>query len=105
MGRVAVNGFLDLIWSTESIAEARASLINYKGLSDEVADRWFGHLMRAFPDGKVDISLVPDGIDLAELTKDVGDQHICALALALPARVQEALGQLVGAATAGLLAE
>lgn len=83
MGRVATSGeFLDLIWSDESVAEARASLINYKGLKPEAADAWVGHLKREFPDGRVDISAVPEEIDLSALTKDDGDQHICALAIA-----------------------
>lgn len=82
MGRVAVSGFLDLVWSEESVAEARASLISRKGLSAEIADSWVGHLVREFPAGRIDIAALPHEIDLSAFTRDAGDQHICALALA-----------------------
>ena len=36
----------------------------------------------AFPAGRVDISLIPSGLDLSTLTSDKDDEYICALAVA-----------------------
>ena len=39
-------------------------------------------MRREFPDGCVDISAVPGDIDLGSMTRDSGDVHVCALAIA-----------------------
>lgn len=83
MGRIAKHlRLLDLLWSEELLAEARRSLIEGKGLTEEVAARWVDYLPQSFPTGCIDISAVPDGLDLASLTRDPGDVHVCALAIA-----------------------
>jgi predicted nucleic acid-binding protein len=83
MGRVADDlRLLDLLWSEELLAEARRSLIEKKGLSEKVAGRWVGYLSQSFPTGRVDISTVPQDLDLRSLTRDAEDFHVCALAIA-----------------------
>lgn len=82
MGRLAVSARLfDLIWSEELLREAEASLVERKGLPAEAAKAWVGHMRREFPDGRVDVSAVPDDVDLASLTDDPDDIHVCALAI------------------------
>jgi predicted nucleic acid-binding protein len=83
MGRLAGSVRLfDLIWSEELLDEVKSSLIERKGLSVEVAEAWVGHMRREFPDGSVDLSAVPDDLDLTSLTRDLDDVHVCALAIA-----------------------
>lgn len=83
MGRLAAGARLfDLIWSEELLGEAKSSLIERKGLTAEVAETWAGHMRREFPDGCVDISAVPKDLDLGSMTRDPGDMHVCALAIA-----------------------
>jgi predicted nucleic acid-binding protein len=83
MGRLAVGARLfDLVWSEELLDEAKSSLIERKGLTAEVAETWVGHMRREFPGGCVDISAVPGGLDLGSMTRDPGDMHVCALAIA-----------------------
>lgn len=83
MGRLAAGARLfDLIWSEELLNEAKSSLIERKGLSADVAQAWVGHMRREFPSGGVDIADVPGDLDLATMTRDPDDVHICALAIA-----------------------
>jgi predicted nucleic acid-binding protein len=83
MGRLAAGARLfDLVWSEELLGEAKSSLIERKGLSTEVAETWVGHMRREFPNGCVDISAVSEDLDLASMTRDPGDVHVCALAIA-----------------------
>ncbi len=83
MGRLAAEVRLfDLTWSEDLLTEARATLVERKGLTAEVADVWVGHMRREFPDGCVDPSTVPDEVDLGSLTRDPNDRHVCALAIA-----------------------
>lgn len=83
MGRLAASARLfDLVWSEELLGEAEASLIEQKGLASEVAETWVGHMSREFPGGRVDITAVPEDLDLASMTRDPGDVHVCALAIA-----------------------
>lgn len=83
MGRVADDlRLLDLLWSEELLAEAKRSLVEKKGLSEEIAARWVGYLSQGFPAGRVDISTVPGDLDLQSLTRDPEDIHVCALAIA-----------------------
>lgn len=52
MGRVAKRlELLDLVWSEELLAEARRSLVERKGLSEDAAAGWAGYLPQNFPDG------------------------------------------------------
>jgi predicted nucleic acid-binding protein len=73
---------LTLIWSDELIDEIERVLVERKPMSLEAARRWAGHLRAAFPDECVDVTRLPSGIDLAQLTRDPGDEHVCALAIA-----------------------
>lgn len=82
-GRLAREARLfDLIWSDELLNEAKRTLIERKPTTDAIAERWVGYLREAFPDGHTDINALPEGIDLATMTADPDDQHVCALALA-----------------------
>jgi predicted nucleic acid-binding protein len=83
MGRLAASARLfDLVWSEELLGEAKSSLIERKGLAAGVAETWVGHMRSEFPGGCVDISAVPEDLDLASMTQDPGDVHVCALAIA-----------------------
>jgi len=83
MGRLAAGARLfDLVWSEELLDEARSSLMARKGLSADVAQAWVGHMRREFPGGGVDLADVPEDLDLASMTRDPGDSHVCALAIA-----------------------
>jgi predicted nucleic acid-binding protein len=83
MGRLAAGARLfDLVWSEELLGEAKSSLIERKGLAAGVAETWVGHMRREFPGGSVDISAVPEDLDLASMTRDLDDVHVCALAIA-----------------------
>jgi len=83
IGRLAVGPRLfDLVWSDELLDEARSSLANRKKLSAEAAETWVGHMRREFPEGRVNPVQVPDGLDVATLTRDPKDVHVCALAIA-----------------------
>ena len=82
MGRVADDlRLLDLVWSDDLLAEARRSLVEKKGLTEEVATRWVDYLPRNFPDGRADVAGVED-VDVETLTDDPDDHHVCALAIA-----------------------
>ena len=82
MGRVADDlRLLDLVWSEELLAEARRSLIEKKGLAEEVAARWVDYLPQNFPAGATKIEGAMQ-IDLDALTDDPDDHHVCALAIA-----------------------
>ncbi|HET8863342.1 MAG TPA: hypothetical protein VFM94_08845, partial [Solirubrobacterales bacterium] len=82
MGRVAQRlGLLDLVWSEELLAEARRSLIEKKGLSEDAAARWVGYLSQNFPDGKTDLTGAAASVDLSVLTDDPDDHHVCRLAI------------------------
>jgi predicted nucleic acid-binding protein len=77
-GRLALEArLLDLVWSEELLVEASTALQERKGLDAAVADRWVGHLRRAFPEGQTDLARLP-----AAFTADEADQFVCALALA-----------------------
>jgi predicted nucleic acid-binding protein len=83
MGRLASGARLfDLIWSEELLDETKRSLIERKKLLAEAAEAWVEHMRREFPDGRVDPSAIPDDLDLAALTRDPDDAHVCALAIA-----------------------
>lgn len=83
MGRLATGARLfDLVWSEELLDEAKSSLMKRKGLSAEAAQAWVGHMRREFPNGGVDLAGVPEGLDLASMTHDPGDVHVCSLAIA-----------------------
>lgn len=83
IGRLAVGPRLfDLVWSDQLIEEARSALVSQKGIPGDAAEAWVGHMRREFPHGRVDPVLVPDDLDLAALTRDPGDHHVCALAIA-----------------------
>lgn len=82
-GRIAAEArLLDLIWSEPLLAEAERVLVERKPVSPQVAARWVGHLRQAFPNGEVDIAGLDPTVDLATLTTDPDDRHVCALALA-----------------------
>ncbi len=81
-GRLAAEArLLDLIWSEPLLAEAERVLVERKPVSPEVAARWIGYLRQAFPDAEIDISRLDPTINLATLTNDPDDQHVCALAI------------------------
>jgi predicted nucleic acid-binding protein len=83
LGRVADElRLFDIFWSDELLAEVRESLIEKKGLKDEVAQRWVDHLPRNFPAGHIDLDQAPTTADLSSLTTDPADHHVCALAVA-----------------------
>lgn len=85
LGRVAVQlRLLDLFWSEQLLTETQRSLIEKKGLPAESAGRWVEYLRRSFPAGRVAIERA-ELPDLTSLTRDPGDNHICALALAAKA--------------------
>lgn len=86
MGRVGTDArLINIYWSEELLAEAAAALKAGKDVSNEVATRWVDRLRTAFPDGHCDISTVDPEIELASLTSDPNDEHVCALALAAKA--------------------
>jgi predicted nucleic acid-binding protein len=83
MGRLAARlRLLDLFWSEELLAEAKRSLIHRKGLSDVTAQRWVDYLRQNFPAGKTEIDRALSDSELASLTVDPQDRHVCALCLA-----------------------
>lgn len=83
LGRVADDlRLLDLFWSDELLAETKRSLVEKKGLTSEIAQRWVDYLPQNFPAGRVDLDETPATVDLASLTIDPADQHVCALAVA-----------------------
>lgn len=87
LGRTARRlRLLDLFWSDELLAEATNSLVEKKGLSKDVAQRWVGYLPNHFPGGEVQIEEVLRTVDISSLTSDPGDHHVCALAIASNAR-------------------
>ena len=75
---------LDLFWSEQLLDETQRSLIENKRLPADAARRWVDYLRQSFPTGGIDIEQA-ELPDLATLTRDPGDQHICALALAAKA--------------------
>jgi predicted nucleic acid-binding protein len=83
MGRLAAGARLfDLVWSEELLDEAESSLIERKGLSTDAAQSWVGHMRREFPSGGIDLAGIPEDLDVASMTRDPGDAHVCALAIA-----------------------
>jgi predicted nucleic acid-binding protein len=83
MGRIAQRlRLIDLVWSAELLDEAKLALIERKGLGDDVARRWVDYLPRSFPAGRVDIAEALASGDLGSMTRDPGDHHVCALAIA-----------------------
>ena len=83
MGRVAKRlELLDLVWSEELLAEARRSLVEKKGLSEDAAARWVDYLPQNFPDGETDLTGAAVSVDLSAFTDDPDDHHVCRLAIA-----------------------
>ena len=83
LGRTARRlRLLDLFWSEELLAEATNSLVEKKGLSKDVAQRWVDHLPENFPAGHTRIDAALNTIDLSGLTSDPDDHHVCALVIA-----------------------
>ncbi len=83
LGRLAIGPRLfDLVWSDELLDEAKSSLVDQKGLSDQAAEAWVGHMRREFPSGRVNPVSVADYPDVESLTRDPEDFHVCALAIA-----------------------
>jgi predicted nucleic acid-binding protein len=83
LGRAARRlRLLDLFWSEELLVEARTSLEQKKRLPPEAARRWVGYLPRNFPNGGIDLDESPAVPDLASLSTDPADAHVCALAVA-----------------------
>ncbi|HEY5193675.1 MAG TPA: PIN domain-containing protein [Solirubrobacteraceae bacterium] len=83
IGRLAYQErLLTLIWSDELLSEARRTLITGKPVSQQVAERWVNYMRQAFPDQRIRIDQLPADVDLATLTADPGDHHVCALAIA-----------------------
>jgi predicted nucleic acid-binding protein len=83
IGRLAVGPRLfDLVWSDKLLGEAKSALVDQKGLSDEAAEAWVGHIRREFPRDRVNPVKVADDLDLESLTRDPEDVHVCALAIA-----------------------
>jgi predicted nucleic acid-binding protein len=83
MGRVADDmGLLDLVWSRELLAEAKQALMQRKGLDDDAAQRWVDYLSEHFPGGETDITHTLRSTELDALSRDPGDRHVCALAIA-----------------------
>lgn len=82
MGRIAGRlRLFDLVWSDELLAEARKSLVDKKGLPDDVAQRWAGYIPQNFPAGRIELAEVPAITDYDSLTTDPEDFHVCALAV------------------------
>jgi PIN domain len=81
IGRVAAElRLLDLFWSEQLLTEAQRSLIEKKRIPPDSAQRWVDYLRRNFPGG-IDPEQAPVP-DLASLTSDPADAHVCALAVA-----------------------
>ena len=86
MGRVARDlRLLDLFWSEQLLAEARKTLIEKKGLTEDVARRWVDYLPQNFPAGETNIDQVLASTDFWSLSADPKDHHVCALAIAADA--------------------
>lgn len=80
-GRLAAElRLLDVFWSERLLAETQRSLIENKRLPVDAAGRWVDYVRQSFPAGVIDIEQVQLP-DLASLTRDPGDHHVCALAL------------------------
>jgi predicted nucleic acid-binding protein len=86
MGRVARDlRLLDLFWSEQLLAEASNTLVEKKGLTEEVAQRWVNYLRQNFPAGETKIDEVFASTDFTDLSTDPKDRHVCALAIAADA--------------------
>lgn len=82
IGRVAAElRLLDLFWSEQLLTEAQRSLIEKKRIPPDSAQRWVDYLRRNFPAGRIDPEQAAVS-DLASLTSDPADTHVCALAVA-----------------------
>lgn len=82
IGRVAKQmRLLDLVWSYELLTEAKRTLMQRKGLAEDVAQRWVDYLTGSFPDGETDITQVMSSAELSSLSDDPDDHHVCALAI------------------------
>lgn len=83
MGRVARDlRILELFWSDELLVEARSTLVDKKGFTNDVAQRWVDYLPQNFPAGHTKIDEALSTIDLSSLTSDPRDHHVCALVIA-----------------------
>jgi predicted nucleic acid-binding protein len=82
LGRIAADErLLTLVWSEELLAEAQRVLAARKPMPAAAAERWVGHLREAFPGERVALAGLRPDVDLAAMTEDVDDQHVCALAV------------------------
>lgn len=83
MGRVASRlELLQLAWSNELLAEAKRTLMQRKGLTEDAAQRWVEYLTANFPDGETDITQALGSTEIRSLSEDHDDLHVCALAIA-----------------------
>ena len=83
VGRAALRlRLLDLFWSEELLAEARASLEQKKLPPPEAPRRWVDYLPQNFPNGRIHIGGSPVVPDLASLSTDPADADVCTLAIA-----------------------
>jgi predicted nucleic acid-binding protein len=81
IGRIAAElRLLDLFWSEQLLGEAQRSLVEKKQLPSGAARRWVDYLRLSFPAGRIDVD--PNAIEVADLTRDPGDAHVCALVVA-----------------------
>lgn len=71
-----------LVWSEELLAEAERVLNERKPMPAAAARRWVSYMRDAFPNERIDIAGVDLGVDLASVTSDPADQHVCVLAIA-----------------------
>jgi predicted nucleic acid-binding protein len=84
MGRLAAElRLLDLFWSEQLLDEAKKALEEKKQLPSEPARRWVDYLRLSFPAGGMSVD--PNASDIVDLTRDPGDAHVCALAVAVHA--------------------
>lgn len=84
LGRLAYDlDYFDLYWSDELLAEAERVLVEEKDppIRPERAAQWVDLMRQAFPDCRVDISTLPEAVELEKLTDDPDDHHVCALAV------------------------
>lgn len=86
LGRLAGRlRLLDLYWSQQLLSEAKKTLIEKKGLTDQAAQRWVDYLRQSFPAGETNIDEVLASADFSSLSADPKDHHVCALAIAADA--------------------
>ncbi len=88
LGRLALEArLLDIVYSDELLAETKRVLMRDKPVGEPIAERWISYLRDAFPNGATSITNIPAAVDLASLTSDPDDEHVCALAIAAEANL------------------